>query len=435
MIEIRGGLALHQARTVMVRSHREELFAAFGSMAKTRGGYLFLVQRIEPADESLVTRDRHGLKWDPELTRRWTNQAEDAGQGFCIMHAHPTSAQARLSGTDERTCSRLLGHFENHLPDRLCGYMLFAESTVVGTFTVNEQRQALGCVRTVGCPMERWGRNQDEERAIPTAMTRLVSAITEDGARRLADSTVAIIGLGGAGSTVADQLAHMGVGHLMLCDGDILKDVNLSRQTGAGPADYGEFKASVAERTIRHANPTVKVSLFVEEFPHPDSYLALREADLVVSCVDSAAARHEINKFGRRYLVPIIDVGATIRRRSDDLNTVSGHTARILPDSACLECLGLTTSALRDAETAEREGRYGVTGAPQIMSVNGVLASMAATEVLRMISGLSTDIATRHWRYEALEGEVYALDAPTIVCAVCSLRGAGDGNAGASAIR
>jgi len=33
--------------------------------------------------------------------------------------------------------------------------------------------------------------------------------------------------------------------------------------------------------------------------------------DLIVSCVDSAAARHEVNKFSRRFLIPLIDVGAT----------------------------------------------------------------------------------------------------------------------------
>jgi hypothetical protein len=48
-----------------------------------------------------------------------------------------------------------------------------------------------------------------------------------------------------------------------------------------------------------------------------------------------------------------------------------------------------------------------VAGAPQVISVNGVLASLAVTEVMRLVAGLSDDSSSRHWRYEALRGEVY----------------------------
>jgi hypothetical protein len=44
------------------------------------------------------------------------------------------------------------------------------------------------------------------------------------------------------------------------------------------------------------------------------------------------------------------------------------------------------------------------------MSINGLLASLAVTEALRMLAGLSEDRDSRQWRYEALAGEVYARD-------------------------
>lgn len=247
----------------------------------------------------------------------------------------------------------------------------------------------------------------------------------------MATATVTLIGVGGAGSTVADQLAHMGGGRILICEADVLKDVNLSRQTGAGPSNVGALKAEVAAAAIRHANPAVTVVIVPERFPGIRSHVLLREVDVIVSCVDSAAARHEINKFSRRFLIPVVDVGATIRRSADDqLELIAGHAARILPDGACLECEGLTTPALRESELDGHGVPYwerdDAIGTPQIMSINGLLASLAVTEVLRLVAGLSEDRHSMHWRYEAREGEVYAREPMSPGCPACGLLGRGD---------
>jgi hypothetical protein len=60
------------------------------------------------------------------------------------------------------------------------------------------------------------------------------------------------------------------------------------------------------------------------------------------------------------------------------------------------------------------------------MSINGLLASLAVTEALRMLVGLSEDRNSRHWRYEALAGEVYARDPLPAGCPVCKPLGRGD---------
>lgn len=222
----------------------------------------------------------------------------------------------------------------------------------------------------------------------------------------------------------------MGVGQIFICETDIVKEVNLSRQEAAGPSNVGAPKAEVTAAGMRHANPTVNVVIVPERFPGIRSHILLRNVDVIMSCVDSAAARHEVNKFSRRFLIPVLDVGATIRRTDDRLDLIAGHTVRVLPDGACLECEGLTTPALRERELDGHGVPYwegdDAIGAPQIMSVNGVLASLAVTELLRLVAGLSEDRHSRHWRYEAIEGEVYAREAIEPGCAVCQLLGRGD---------
>ena len=263
-------------------------------------------------------------------------------------------------------------------------------------------------------------------------MARQVAAISVEGQARMSAATIALVGVGGAGSMVADELAHMGAGTVLICEADIVKDVNLSRQEGAGPSNIGALKADVTAASMRHANPDVRIVVIPERFPGQRSFQILRDSDVIVSCVDGPTARHEINKFARRFLIPLIDVGATIRRdeTGHQLQLITGHTARVLPDGACLECEGLTSPALREKERNGREVPYwegeDAPGAPQIMSVNGVLASLAVTEVLRVVAGLTEDWQTRHWRYEALEGELYAREPVAKGCDVCQTFGRGD---------
>ena len=369
------------------------------------------MQSAEQATEEQIWRDREGLHWKPDLTRRWSLQAETRQQGLVLVHAHTGRGRVRLSPTDESTCARLLDHFALLADDQAHGYFVVGSDAAAGWFTFGENRLPLARLKTVICPFRTWGPDPEVEMRPPPGMARQVAAITTAGQARLAAACVGVVGLGGGGSDVADQLGHLGIGHLMLCDADVVKEVNLSRQRAAGPSNLGAFKVDVAAAAIRDANPSVTLTLFKERFPDVLSYVAFRSADLIVSCVDGPLARHEVNTFGRRFLVPIVDIGATIRREGERLQAIAGHAARLLPDGACLECEGLTSTALRDKERSGRDVPYfesdDVAGAPQVISVNGVLASLAVTEVMRLVAGLSDDSSSRHWRYEALRGEVY----------------------------
>src|SRR5262249_43824628 len=77
----------------------------------------------------------------------------------------------------------------------------------------------------------------------------------------LAGVRVAIGGLGGGGSHIAQQLAHVGVGHYRLIDPDKIEASNLNRLVGGTKADVdqGVAKVDIAKRTIKGIRPWAKV--------------------------------------------------------------------------------------------------------------------------------------------------------------------------------
>ena len=77
----------------------------------------------------------------------------------------------------------------------------------------------------------------------------------------LVASKVAVVGLGGVGSLVAEYLARLGVGHLVLVDLDVIEDTNLSRVVGATPTDVEtvQFKTQIAVRHLREARPDIRL--------------------------------------------------------------------------------------------------------------------------------------------------------------------------------
>jgi molybdopterin-synthase adenylyltransferase len=202
----------------------------------------------------------------------------------------------------------------------------------------------------------------------------------------LRESTVAIVGLGGGGSHVAQQLAHVGAGTIQVYDPDRAETHNLNRLIGATAADArdGTPKVEIAARLMRAINPSTRVEVYACAWQLAAA--ALREADIIISCVDSYIARQDIEVTARRFLIPLADMGMDVHV-VDGRPHVSGQVILTLPGGPCLRCLGfLTETGLR--QEAERYGAAG--GRPQVVWTNGVLASVLVGIVVGLLTGWQT---------------------------------------------
>lgn len=204
----------------------------------------------------------------------------------------------------------------------------------------------------------------------------------------LAGLTVGVVGLGGGGSHVAQQLAHLGVGNYVLADADVITETNLNRLVGGTRANVaaGTPKIDLAERLILSVNPDANVQKFRQVWQECSE--ALKTCDVVIGGLDSVRAKHEMDAFTRRFMIPYIDMGMDVHAIGAGNHLIAGQVVLTGPGEPCLQCLGIVTEEGLRAEAA----RYGDAGGkPQVVWPNGVLASVAVGLFVQLVTPWSDD--------------------------------------------
>ncbi len=195
---------------------------------------------------------------------------------------------------------------------------------------------------------------------------------------------IGVVGLGGGGSHIIQQLAHIGFHNFVLYDGDIAELSNLNRTVGATLEDIKEKKAKIdiAIRIINCLHRDAQVKKYKSRWQ--DQPEPLRTCDLVFGCVDGYAERLELEICTRRYLIPYIDIGIDVHEVKPQPPVMSGQVIASIPGGPCLYCLGFLTEEKLSREAAE----YGAAGKnPQVVWANGVVASSAVGIGLDLLTG------------------------------------------------
>src|SRR5258705_2110415 len=139
------------------------------------------------------------------------------------------------------------------------------------------------------------------------------SFLGPDAEQKLADTRVAIVGLGGGGSHIGQQLAHVGVGHFRLMDPQTIEASNLNRLVGATKADVdaGSRKVEIVRRTILGIRPWADVRAAQENWQNVDQMI--RDAHVLFGCVDGYRQRDYLEGAARRFGIPYIDIGMDVK--------------------------------------------------------------------------------------------------------------------------
>jgi hypothetical protein len=222
----------------------------------------------------------------------------------------------------------------------------------------------------------------------------------KDGQERLAASRVAIVGVGGLGTHVVQQLSFLGVCHLALIDSEELAESNLNRYVGARWDDPipGTPKVNIGERIVRGINPDIKVDKIFDSLVSDAAFDAIIQADYVFGCLDCEGARLILNELCAAYGRPYFDLASDIVPNGH--LTYGGRICVAWEGNGCVVCYELldVAEAQADLEGPEarrnRDALYGVKSelldraGPSVVSINGVVASLGVTEFMLAVTGI-----------------------------------------------
>jgi ThiF family protein/uncharacterized protein DUF3455 len=240
----------------------------------------------------------------------------------------------------------------------------------------------------------------------------------ERGQRILSALSIGIAGLGGVGGTLAEHLARLGAGTLVLVDYDRLEVGNFNRSQGAIRSDAESRlpKVEVYARVARNAAtaPNFRVLAFRESVAEPAGLKPLLDCDIIVSAADDAFGRQVLDHAAYAHLIPVIDGGTILIPNSHSMVLQAGKSqvAAAGAGHACLECQGVYT---QEEATIAREvaiwGNYVVANAgaeastkeelraPSVICNNALVASLIGLRILAIAVGLTPGTLRGTQRY------------------------------------
>ena len=228
-----------------------------------------------------------------------------------------------------------------------------------------------------------------------------------DGQERLRAASVLIIGLGGLGSPAALYLAAAGVGRLGLLDGDTVAVHNLQRQVLHDTASVGVAKTQSARTRVEALNPHVRVETWQTMLTRENARGIVSDYDVVIDGTDSFATRYLINDACVLERRPLVQ--ASVHRFEGQLSVFA--TA----DGPCYRCLHPEPPPAGSVPNCAEGGVLGV--------LPGLLGTLQATEALKLILGIVTNMAGRLLVVDALTMRFHEIGIerdPT--CAWCATR-------------
>ena len=191
----------------------------------------------------------------------------------------------------------------------------------------------------------------------------------------LANSTVAIAGIGGLGTISSIYLALAGVGKLRLIDQDTIELKNLHRQILYTSSDLHYPKAEISAKQLKKMNPLIKIEAISENINSYNVGTLLDGVDCVVDGLDNMSTRYLINKTCVKKSIPYV-FGAAIGLEGN----ISVFSP---PNTGCLKCL-LPQVSDEELLTCETRGVIGATP--------GIIGSMQALEAIKVLTGIGSNL-------------------------------------------
>lgn len=379
---------------------------------------------LVPPDR-LIRQSSAYLETDPVFFAPIVKRARNERYALVIAHSHPFSrGSVGFSSIDDRGEATLIPKVQARASELPHAALVVGHGAAAArVYLPDEDDPVAATVRVVGMPIADIGpqgsigaRGNSEPR-----FDRQVLAWGEDVQRRLGALRVGVVGNGGTGSHVSQQLLHLGIGSAYIVDADALDETSLNRVVGGTAADVAGAtpKVEIARRTGAALDRADQVEVAARSALEQDVALQLARCDVVFGCTDNLASRRLLNRLALQYYVPLIDVGMDLERDDDAaLRTAAGRVTLVLPDGPCLHRGGVLVADEVPPGYVTDDPR------PAVVAFNGVISSLSVATLLALMGAFPLQ-AARQVFYRPLQARLMHDDVNGLCPDCAEIRGVG----------
>ena len=392
----------------LAKSGKDESFIyCLFSIAETSDSRIFICKQLLIPDENELTNQSPvSIQADKGYQAAAYSLAYDQKLFLFDAHTHPFTKNARFSAIDDKYGIENAKYIAKKFPDTTdMGMIVLGQgfdnfeariwNRTTNKFDPVNRIEILGSPTTILC------NNTNNITKIshndPYARHRIIPGWKQG---LLEDIKVFACGLGGNGALVFDSLLALGVGKndgwIKACDPDILETSNLPRIPYAYPEEVGFSKASIAQTHAENRFPNQNVECYENSVEDDGIHEIIKEANVIIGCVDNDGARLIMNELAAKYMIPYIDLGTEIIPDGSNYESVGQIQIYIPSNTGCLVCSGTIdpSSAALDIMSEEENAQYEQVGyvrgsnetpTPSILHLNGVISHLSISQLIKMI--------------------------------------------------
>jgi hypothetical protein len=355
-------------------------------------------------------------------------RARDLKLAYLAIHNHGGSTSVNFSSDDYASHERGYPSLLDISRGMPVGALVFAPSAVAGDLWFEGRKRAELKEAIVLSNRRELLYPSLPKKTHGTAIEydRQARLFGDAGQAILRTQRVGIIGLGGAGSILAELLGRLGVGEFVLADPDRAEVTNLPRLVAARRVDavlnwlpsalrtrFSRHKVTMAGRNIRRANRKAKITALKSNFLAEEVAQHFLDCDYLFLAADSMGARLLFNAIVHQYGVPGVQVGAKVPvNQAGEVGDVFCVARPITPGNGCLWCNGLINASRLQDEAVSEQTRKGYAYvadpqvvAPSVITLNAIACAHAADDYLFHATGLKLADADQHWfRWNSRKG-------------------------------
>lgn len=426
---------------------------ALAGAAKHKGGTDIIVRRpIQIPKELFSLQQEFHFEVSPKAINGLIALCQKNGLGAVLCHSHPTDIS--YSPSDDYGERRIFEVLQQFIPwNAPMASLLFCPGGVRSRVWLSGSLRPkfISEVIIVGRYLNRIRPDAspaDENDFYKEVFDRQVRAFGKDGQALILRTKVGIVGTGGTGSAIAEQLIRLGTRDIVLIDHDEFHPSNITRMYGTfasfsrkrwrpfGKKDYK--KVALLAAHVTKINPNIKIQAIPINVVLQDAAKRLLDRDIIFLCTDDHWGRSIINQTAYQYFIPTINLGMRIAAKDGKISEGVGIVDVLRPDLPCLWCRQYLRAERIAAESMPRSARPSLeregyvedieTPAPSVVSITTTLSGLAVTLFIQLITDFQGNNGNiERLNYDIMEGTVRRGKSTIINECLCKkVRGFGD---------